>query len=242
VKLDGPRKGLYRVADVEALTLDHALVTEGWSALLGGGHAVAVAATRLGPVHGRVGAGPQFGDVDAVAGELRHTGAEAQVVLSRAELEHADRHPQTSEYRLGHLRGRVRQAERELVASETATEVARPHPVRQPLGHAPEDLVAHRMTEEVVDLLEQIDIEDYERDRVAPPLGPCELGLERLGERQAVQQPGERVVQSEALEPRLPRLDAVQLLGQRDVLGRQSASIEVGRFCVAGPGHQVVTH
>ena len=61
-----------------------------------------------------------------------------------------------------------------------------------------EDSVARRVTEAVVDLLEVVDVDEAERDRVAALLGVEQLALQPLVEMAVVAEPRQRVGQGEA--------------------------------------------
>ena len=61
----------------------------------------------------------------------------------------------------------------------------------------------------VVDALEEVDVEDHERQRTIAPLGARELACQRLVEQSAVGEAGERVARGEPLDvgqqPRVPQ-------------------------------------
>ena len=83
------------------------------------------------------------------------------------------------------------------------------------------------MAEEIVDLLEGVDVENGQRDRVVPPLGPCELGRESFGEGPTVHQSCERVAQGLALEHVDSYLAQAELLGEFPIF-RRKGSVAVG--------------
>jgi hypothetical protein len=101
---------------------------------------------------------------------------------------------------LGDARGvrgilEVVQQHREFVSAQTGQYVARTHAALQPPRDARDKPVAGEMTETVVDLLEPIEIEEEERDRlVGPPLHAGHGAVQRFEEVSTVDEPGEPVV------------------------------------------------
>src|SRR5581483_11285890 len=82
----------------------------------------------------------------------------------------------------------------ELVAAEAEALAALPEARRD----LPEDAVADRVTEAVVDLLEVVDVDETERERAAFLLRRRQLALQPLVEVPVVPEAGERVGQREA--------------------------------------------
>jgi hypothetical protein len=101
----------------------------------------------------------------------------------------------------------------ELVPAEPTHGVRGPDGAPQPLGDLHEQLVAHRMTERVVDALEVVDVAHDQPHAAAGPLGPAQGPLELGVDEASVRQPGERILQ------RLPAELVGQLALRGDVPG-----------------------
>ena len=72
----------------------------------------------------------------------------------------------------------------------------------KPLGHAADELIADRVAERVVDILEMVEIDvEHGRGRAALP-HLLDHGLESLAEEDAIGQPAKRIVQGEMTQPR----------------------------------------
>ena len=98
------------------------------------------------------------------------------------------------------------QQDRELVAAEPGDRVALADAFLQALGELHQQQVADVVAERVVDLLEAVEVEQQQRQRLAG----ARRGAQRLGqavlEQQAVGQPGQRVVHRLMAQPALLRL------------------------------------
>ena len=91
------------------------------------------------------------------------------------------------------ITGTRRQQQRELVAAEAGEQVPGAGEGAQPVGGQPQQLVAGGVPEGVVDLLELVDVEQQQRDRVV--VGELTQRLVALAEQgRPVRQPGELVV------------------------------------------------
>jgi len=99
------------------------------------------------------------------------------------------------------LQGRVIESARrddgELVAAEAGHQVVAAQGAGEPLSDAADQLIAHRVTERVVDVLEMVEIDvEHGRGRTALP-HLFDHGLEPLAEEDPVRQPAQRIVQGE---------------------------------------------
>ncbi len=89
--------------------------------------------------------------------------------------------------------------DREFLAAEPGDEIAGPHAALRQRSEQPEDVVADRMTETVVDRLEVIEVEDQHRDRLGAVRGLAGEFARGLDQAATVEQPGERVGQRRGL-------------------------------------------
>ena len=104
------------------------------------------------------------------------------------------------------LQGRVIEAaggdDGELVAAEPGDHVVATQGAGEPLGDAADELVADRVAERVVDILEVVEI-DVEHGRGRTALAHLlDHGLEPLAEEDAIGQPAKGIVQGEMPQPR----------------------------------------
>ena len=86
----------------------------------------------------------------------------------------------------------VGQEGHELVAAEPGDDVRLAHLGGEPGGGLDEELVADRVPERVVDVLEAVEVDEQDRD--VPPARPVQRRLDATGELAAVRQPGEPVL------------------------------------------------
>ena len=157
--------------------------------------AIDAAAVGLGAVERHVGVLQELVGVGAVGGRERDADAGvdhhhvAVNVVGRADrLGDAPGQP----LRVGGI-GDVGLDDGELVAADARDGVGFAHAAAQPAGHHPQQLVAGRMAERVVDVLELVEIETQHRE----PLAALDMGqrfAEALAQQQAVRQVGESVV------------------------------------------------
>ena len=97
--------------------------------------------------------------------------------------------------------------DREFVAAEPGDQVVAAQGAGEPLGDAADQLVADRMAERIVDVLEMVEI-DVEHGRGRTALAHLlDHRLEPLAEKDAVGQPAERIVQGEMPQPRFAGRD-----------------------------------
>ena len=106
------------------------------------------------------------------------------------------------DHRLGDTRhaalvGRVADHDRELVAAQPAALLVLAGRRHEPLRHLRQEPVADLVTERVVDRLESVEIDHQERALALPLLGVAHRLAERLGQHQAVREPGQCVVARE---------------------------------------------
>ena len=90
----------------------------------------------------------------------------------------------------------------ELLAADPADDVAGPDGGAQMVGELGQHVVADRVAEDVVHLLEVVDVEHHERDVLVLARRPGQLAAEALVEVPVVVEPGERVGLGFTLEPR----------------------------------------
>ena len=156
----------------------------------------------IGLLHQRIDVGRVIGiDADAHAGGDRHLPV-AELQRRRQGFRDAGRNPRRA------IRIAIRQHDHELVATQTSEDVARPNFPAQPLRQFDQQLVAGRMSERIVDVLEMIEIEEHQRD--AFPRGTAfDRLVDQLTQLRAVRQAGQHIVVGELgdLGPRLLALD-----------------------------------
>ena len=84
--------------------------------------------------------------------------------------------------------------DRELVAAEPRDRVDLAHAAAQPLRHLTQQLVAGRVAERVVDLLEAVEIDQQQREALAVAALARERVLDAVAQQHAVGETGERIV------------------------------------------------
>jgi hypothetical protein len=87
----------------------------------------------------------------------------------------------------------IRQDEDELVAPQAAERIFVAHRVAETFGELDQQFVADPVPERIVDLLETVDIEEDQRQRLAPPLGTAQVMVDALFKQAAVGQKGQRI-------------------------------------------------
>ena len=91
---------------------------------------------------------------------------------------------------------------REFVAAEPCHEVVAAHHARQPQRDIADQLVADRMAERIVDVLEVVEVDvEHRRRRQQGALDVGDRGLEPVAEEVPVRQPAQRVVQRQIAQP-----------------------------------------
>ena len=181
--------------------------------------AKAVAALRLGAVEGEVGVLEQRVRVLPVLREQGDADAGGDMHLVAVELERGGERAQDLG-RQGRGVGGLRELglhQRELVAAEPGQGVAGADRARDPAGHRAQQLVADRMAERVVDLLEAVEIEEEDRGHATFAAGMGQGLAEPVEQQGAVRQAGQRVVQGQPPDARLGRLALGQVLEHRDL-------------------------
>src|SRR3954452_1447400 len=106
-----------------------------------------------------------------------------------------------------------RHDDRELLAAVTGDQVNAPYAAGQGPRDQPQAFVAPLVAVVIVVLLEVVDVDHREPDRLAGPQRTQPLGLEHLGEAPAVGQAGQRVGQGELLEPAVRLRELLGALG-----------------------------
>ncbi len=122
-----------------------------------------------------------------VTRKLGDAGAEAERGLPRPEFERPDRDLDPLDHVGGELGVCIDQHEHELVASDPGGVVAWAHAGRESVGQRSQHFVADGVPAEVVGLLEEVDVERDQCDRVALALGAGELVGEAYVERASVE-------------------------------------------------------
>src|SRR5690606_26847269 len=187
---------------------------------------VAVAAGFLGPVERGVCVADQVDDVVGVARVERDADAGGHEDLLAMRLEWlADRAQQpVRETRglvgeLAHVR-RARDEDGELVAGEPAGDGAFVELRLDPAGKDLEALIADRVTERIVDILETVDVEVEQGDVLLRTLCPSDCLLEQVLELHAVRDLGQRIDTCEVPDPLLDPLALLDILQRVDDLLR----------------------
>ena len=96
----------------------------------------------------------------------------------------------------------------EFVTSEARQGVTRPHHAAQPVGYCTEDLIAHVVSEAVVDELEAVEIEEHDHHLTPISRGKVERILEAVHEQFTIGEGGEWIVDSR-LGKSLPQRSAL---------------------------------
>ena len=177
--------------------------------LQGGGEvAEAVAAQRLGLVHGLVGVLHQVAHFAAVVGEQRDADRGADEDSLALQFEGlAQQVEQLLRHRLG-LLGLFerRQQHGELVATQARAGVTGTQGAADAFGGQLQQAVAGGVPQRVVDLLEQVEVEVEQRQPVAVALGVAQLLLQAVVEQATVGQAGQRIEVRLLPDQRLLRL------------------------------------
>ncbi len=172
---------------------------DGLQPLVGGGGGAAVVGgvrspLRLGLVQRDIGALQQPVDVDGV---LRAQGDPDAAVDVQSHLVQLERLPQRVEQPIRDglcVRGvRTGKQQGELVAAQPGEHVALPQHPLDARADLAEELVAHVVSEAVVDLLEAVQVQDQQRQAAHRRGARPEQGLRHLVQRTAVGQAGERI-------------------------------------------------
>ncbi len=167
-----------------------------------------VLAVALGHVHRHVGVAQQLVRGLVVAGRDGDADAGVDEQLLAAMLE---RRLEGGQQAFGDVEragrvGRVLDQHRELVAAHPGDRVTGSQRAAQPLRHPDEQLIAVAVPEAVVDVLEVVEVDEQDGQRVAPPPRPGERVVEPVGEQGAIGQTRERVVEGLVPEFVLERL------------------------------------
>ena len=87
----------------------------------------------------------------------------------------------------------------ELVAAEAGDDVGAAHGVAQPVGHGAQQLVAARVAQRIVDLLELVEVDEVDGERPAAAQAR-HRGVHLVAEKRAVGQAGERIVAGQLID------------------------------------------
>jgi len=96
----------------------------------------------------------------------------------------------------------------------------------QPARGLREHVVAHRLPERVVDLLEVVEIEDHHREEAPAAIGAGDGVIQAVGEQRPVRQPGERFVMREARERLLDALPLGDLGADAAIAAERAGTVE----------------
>ena len=91
--------------------------------------------------------------------------------------------------------------------------------------HPDQQLVAHRMTQSVIDGLEPVEVEEADGAQFATAVGPQNRLLQTVGQQAAIGQVGQGVVICHAIKFRLVRLDLRDVREHTDVMENLSLGI-----------------
>jgi len=200
----------------------------------------AVAARALRAVQRAVGQPHQALLIAGVARILRDPGAERQAAAALAHRHRGDRAAQPVDDALGAPGVRVGQREQELVAADAAADVAGPQLAQDHAGDHPQRLVALGVPRAVIELLEVVDVEHDHGDLLRARAGALERLVERVVQAAVVEHARERILQHEAVDPRLERLhraaERVDRAGERP--DRVAAAIAERHDRLAGADEQ----
>ena len=181
---------------------------------------IRVAPARLGFVEGAVGVHEQGIDVRAVAGVQADADAGRHHKLVAADH---DRLRDATEQILSGHHGALRvdlalEQEHEPVAAQTRHRVAAARRLAQAPGELEQQLVAHRMAQRLVDVLEPVEVEHQHGQVVAVVLGSRDRVRAAIAQQQPVGQAREGVVMAQEVDLRLRFLDQAEVGEDRDVL------------------------
>ena len=164
----------------------------------------AVAALVLGAVERHVGIAHDVGGAGAIAVDHRDAdrGADHDV-LAADGVGRAERGDDALRDHHHHLAVVADRGDhREFVAAEAGHQVAAAQRVRQPQGHVADQLVADRVSERVVDVLEVVEVDIEHRGRRRAGLHLVDHRFQPLAEEDAVGQAAERIVHGQMAQPR----------------------------------------
>ena len=199
-----------------------------------GVEAQGVAPALFGQVHGHVGVLDQLGDAAGVRRVQADADAHAdEDLLPPGELEGGR---QGVDQRLRHgggLAGRVDgfQHQQEFVAPQPGQRVLLAQPGRQTAGQQGQQLVAHRMAQAVVDVLEAVQVQVEHRHLLRMAFGPIDGVLQTRQHEQPIGQAGERVVVRQVLQPFLGLSQLADVGEHRHVGPWQPVEV---RYCADG--------
>ncbi len=157
----------------------------------------------LRPVHGHVRAAHQRPGITSVSGGERDPDAAVHVQGQGADVDAlGQRRPDAARdrQRVGGTPRCRREQDRELVPAEAGDRVAGPGGPAQPYGDLAQHVVAHVVTQRVVDLLEPVEIHQQQREPPAVPLNLPQRPGDPVVQEDPVGQAGQRVVQGLAAD------------------------------------------
>ena len=160
--------------------------------------AVAVLAYALGVVHRSVGVHQQFLGRAAVARKHGDANAGGDFQLMLGHLERPiDQHDLAFGKAKGVIRLRQLHQQYKLVATDAGQGVVAAQVFAQTLADFTQQLVAHMVTEGVVDRFEAVQVDEHQREATALLLHRLDRVFNTVGEQGAIGQAGERVVQGQ---------------------------------------------
>src|SRR6185437_8635411 len=164
----------------------------------------AVAAFVLGTVQRHIGVAQNVGGVARAAVDHRDADRRADDdVVAVDQVRRANRGDNASSDRLQRIR--IRRADGddgEFIAAEPGDEIVAAQDAAQPLRHVEDELVADRVAERVVDVLEVVEIDVEHRGRWTAAAHFGDHGFQPLAEIDAVRQAAERIVHGEMAQLR----------------------------------------
>jgi hypothetical protein len=89
--------------------------------------------------------------------------------------------------------GTLAQHDTEFIATEAPAQAGFADIGAQPFGHAFQQFVAHQMPQRIVDRLEPVEVDHQKGTATAELIGTAHRRIQRLGQLQAIGQPGQRV-------------------------------------------------
>ena len=183
-----------------------------------------VLAARLRGHHRRLGAGDELARVGGVLGALRDPDRDRDSA-GEAELDPIEALGEPGRERDRTLLTAARDDHGELLTADPADDIARADARAEVVGEIRQHVVADRVPEDVVDLLEVVDVDHHDCDVRVLCRGQRQLAAEALVEIAVVVEAGERVGLGLALEP---RTDVRVVERQRGRVAQPLCELELG--------------
>ena len=136
--------------------------------------------------------------------------------------------------------GDVLQQQDEFVAALPAHGVGRAHAAGEPSGHLLQELVAHLVTERIVDDLEAVEVEEQHRDPRCRPLGERQRLAHAVFQERAVRQARQEVVLREMVDAGFLRLALRDVVEDPDVVRHGARFVTHGAQPCPGGKHELI--